>query len=98
MRRGDDGRPAGHRLDDRHPEALEPRWVDDRRRAAVEARELRVTDAPEGEDAGAVELRLLAPARPADDEQLQAVSGRSANASTRVPRFLRGSSVATVSR
>ena len=71
MRGGDDGRTAGHRLGDRHPEALEPRRVDDRGGAAVERGELVVGDAAEPHDAGPVELGLLAPARPADDDELE---------------------------
>src|SRR5947209_7270243 len=35
VRRGDDGDARRHRLDDRHPEALEPGWVDEGGRAAI---------------------------------------------------------------
>ena len=68
---GDDGCAAGHRLGDRHPEALEPRRVDDRGGASVEGRKLIVGHTTEPDDAGPVELGLLAPARAADDGQLE---------------------------
>ena len=71
MRRGDDRRAAGHRLGDRHPEPLEPRGIDDGGGAAVERRELVVADPPEPRDSRPVELRLLAPARSADDGELE---------------------------
>ena len=45
--RDDDGRSARHRLDDRHPEALEERGVDGDRGAAVEPGELLVGDEAE---------------------------------------------------
>ena len=64
MRGGDDRAAAGHRLDDRHPEALEARGIDGDRGAAVETRELVVGDEPEPADPGVVEERLLAPALP----------------------------------
>src|SRR6187401_988784 len=50
MRRRDDGRPAGHRLDDRDAEAFEQRWIDERARAAIERRELGVGDEAEAAD------------------------------------------------
>ena len=72
MRRRDNRHAAGHRLDDRHPEALEARGVDDDRRAAVEPRQLLVGDEAEPDDVRAGEERLLAPARAARrrEEQL----------------------------
>ena len=76
MRRGDDRRARRHRLGDRHPEALEPRGVDDRGGAPVEARELGVGDAAEPDDARPVELRLLAPARSADDGEREPGVGK----------------------
>ena len=99
VRRRDDRRARGHRLRDRHPEPLEPRRVDDRRRAAVEPRELLVGDAPEPDDARAGRAAAAAPQpAPPATASAELVAPRSANASTSVPRFLRGSSVATVSR
>ncbi len=44
--RGDDGRPARHRLEHRQPEALVPGRDDERGRLAVEARELLVIHVP----------------------------------------------------
>ena len=99
VRRGDDRRAGRHRLGDRHPEALEARRVDDGRGAAVEARQLVV--ARRGR-AGRRRAGRAAAARPspAPPTTASASSGSasSAKASTSVPRFLRGSSVATVSR
>ena len=71
-RRGrDDGRAARHRLEDRDPEALVQRGVDEAARAAKEARELRVRH--EAEPAHAVARQLdAAPAGVADDAQLGA--------------------------
>ena len=69
VRRRDDRRAARHRLDDRHAEPLEPRRVDDGRRAAVEARELVVGDAAEPDHARHVEPRLRAPSGAADDRE-----------------------------
>ena len=67
VRRSDDGRSARHRLDDRDPEALEPRRVRDDRRSAIQTGELGVRDVPEPVDARPVEERLLAPALRSDD-------------------------------
>jgi hypothetical protein len=50
MARGDDRGSAGHRLDHRDPEALEPRRVDDDSRTSVEPRQLLVGDTPEPDD------------------------------------------------
>ena len=72
MRRGDDRRTRGHRLGDRHPESLEPRRIDDGGGAAIEPRQLLVVDAPQAEDAGPVELGLLAPTAAPDDGERQA--------------------------
>ena len=69
VRRRDDRRAGGHRLGDRHAEALEARWVGDDGRSAVEPGELLVADAAEPDDTGPVELRLLAPALAADDHE-----------------------------
>ena len=75
VRRGDDGRARRHRLGDRHAEALEPRRVDDDRRAAVEPRQLGVGDAAEPHDARPVELGLRAPAGAARDDEREAEVG-----------------------
>ena len=69
MRRRDDRSTAGHRLGDRHPEALEARRVDDGRCAAVEACELLVGDTAEPHDPAPVELGLVAPPRSACDRE-----------------------------
>jgi hypothetical protein len=75
MRRCDDRRARRHRLGHRHAEALESRRVDDRCCAAVEAGELVVGDAAEPDDAGAVELRLLAPAGATGDGERKPTVG-----------------------
>ena len=75
MRRRDHRRAGSHRLRHRHPEALEAGGVDDRGGAAVETRKLLVGHAPEPDDAGAVELRLLAPADAAGDGEREAPVG-----------------------
>ncbi len=99
VRRGDDRCARGHRLGDRHAEALEARRIDDRGGAAVEPRELLVGDAAEPHDAGHGRAAAAAPSpAPPTTASESSVSPSSANASTSVPRFLRGSSVATVSR
>ena len=72
MRRDDARRAARHRLEHRDPEALEARRVDERRRAAVESRELVV-----GRDSRARSRRgprASTPPQPAraDDAQLDA--------------------------
>src|SRR5579864_3200153 len=71
MGRRDDRRPTGHRLGDRHAEALVARRVDHHRSTAIEPRELVVVDAAEAHDAGTVELRLLTPALPSDDDECE---------------------------
>ncbi len=69
VRRRHDRRPARHRLDDRHPEALEARRVDGDGGAAVEAGQLLVGDEAEPTHPRVVELRLLAPALAAGDRE-----------------------------
>ena len=72
------GAPQAIASIDRHPEALEARRVDERRRAAVEARELVVGHVAEPDDARPVERRLLAPALAAGDREREAVAASSA--------------------
>ena len=74
MRRCDDRCTAGHRLDDRHPEALESRGVRRDRCPSVERRQLGVRDVAQPAHARVVEQRLLAPARAPDDGE-QRVAG-----------------------
>ena len=62
MRRGDDGRAARHRLDDRHAEPLVERGIDEHRRSTVEPRDLVVGDVAEAPDARVGEIGPLAPA------------------------------------
>ena len=64
MRGRDDRDAGGHRLDDRDPEPLEPRRVDERRRAAVEPRELVVVDVAEADHVGTGRASAAAPSRP----------------------------------
>ena len=71
VRRADDRRAAGHGLDHRQPEPLEPRGVREHRGAAVEPRQLVVVHVAEPDDARPVERRLLAPSLRADDRQQQ---------------------------
>jgi hypothetical protein len=61
VRRRHDGHPAGHRLDDRHPEALEERRVDDDARTPIEPREIRRRRVAEADDARHVERRRASP-------------------------------------
>ena len=98
VRGGDDGRTAGHRLGDRHPEALESRRVDDRGGAPVERGELLVGHAAEAHDPGRSSSGCSPQPAPPTTASSSSGVGESENASTSVPRFLRGSSVATVSR
>ena len=63
----DDGGAAGHRLDDRHPEALEAGRVGGDGGTTIERGELVVRDEAEAADTRVVEHRLLAPAFPTDD-------------------------------
>ena len=76
VRRADDRCAAGHRLDHRQPEALEPRRVDERGGAAVEPCELVVVDIAEPDDARQIESGLLAPALGADDGEHEVVVPR----------------------
>ena len=95
VRRGDHGHAARHRLDDRDPEPLEARRVDERRRPAVEAaraRRRRRSRAGSRRDGRAP---AAAPQPAAPTTASACPSGRRAASS--VSRFLRGSSVATVS-
>ena len=69
MRRGHRRRPARHRLDDRHPEALEAGRIDGDGRAAVEPRELLVGDEAEPDDVRSPQLRLVTPAAAARDRE-----------------------------
>ena len=69
VRRRDDRHAAGHRLRDRHPEALEARRVDGDGRPAVEPCELLVGDEPEPDDVRPAQLGLVAPAGAAGDRE-----------------------------
>ena len=74
VRGADDRRAAGHRLDHRQPEPLEPRGVREHGGATVEPRQLVVVDVAEPDDARPVERRLLAPPFRTDHGQQQAVA------------------------
>ena len=95
MVRGDDGRSARHRLDDRDPEALEQRGVDDDGGPAIERgqllrrRRIRAGRCPGSSSPGCSPQ----PAPPASTSRCSPPSSR--QASTRRWRFLRGSSVPT---
>ncbi len=76
--RGDHRDAAGHRLDDRDAEPLEPRRVGEDRRAAHERGRLRVGDEAELQDRRIVQQRRVAPAGRAREPRARARRGAAA--------------------
>jgi hypothetical protein len=69
VRRHDGWNSRRHRLDDRHPETLEPRGQNERGGTAIERRQPLVLDVSERSHAGPLQRRLFAPSLPADDRE-----------------------------